>query len=160
MTRNRNPANQTSTATAVTEYRIKCATWASIADSIIPRSVPILKARYRPLTIVPRSAFGRQEAYNESMNDDGPPLLCTRCATELTPGKGNFYVVRIEALADPSPPRFSDEDLEHDHRAEIERLIVQMRDLSERELVDQVYRQLLLYLCSPCYRRWIEDPVK
>ena len=94
------------------------------------------------------------------MNDDGPPLLCTRCATELTPGKGNFYVVRIEALADPSPPRFSDEDLEHDHRAEIERLIVQMRDLSERELVDQVYRQLLLYLCSPCYRRWIEDPVK
>jgi hypothetical protein len=94
------------------------------------------------------------------MNDDDSPLLCARCGVELTPGAGNFYVVRIEAVADPSPPRFSEKDLKHDHRAEIERLIAQMRNLSERELVDQVYRQLLLYLCGPCYRRWIEDPVK
>ncbi|MGA2258890.1 MAG: hypothetical protein ABSG53_29835 [Thermoguttaceae bacterium] len=97
------------------------------------------------------------------MSEDGPsdetPLLCARCGTELTPGTGNFYVVRIEALADPSPPRLSEEDLEHDHRAEIERLIKGMRDLSERELVDQVYRRLILYLCGPCYRQWIEDPV-
>ena len=69
-------------------------------------------------------------------------------------------MVRIEALADPSPPRLSEEDLKHDHRAEIKALIEQMRDLSERELVDQVYRRLILYLCGPCYRRWIEDPVK
>ena len=68
---------------------------------------------------------------------------------ELTPGTGDSYVVRIEALADPSPPRFSEEDLKHDHRAEIERLIEQMRDLSEQELTDQVYRCLVLYLCGP-----------
>ncbi len=91
---------------------------------------------------------------------DDSSLLCARCGTELTPGTGDFYLVRIEALADPSPPRFSEDDLEHDHRAEIERLIEQMRDLSERELADQVYRQLVLYLCAPCYRQWIEDPVK
>ncbi len=94
------------------------------------------------------------------MNDDGSPLLCARCATELTPGKGDFYVVRIEALADPTPPSFADEDLKYDHRAEIERLIELMRDLSEQELMDQVYRSLVLYLCGPCYRQWIEDPVK
>ena len=64
---------------------------------------------------------------------DDSSLLCARCGAELTPGKGDFYVVRIEALADPSPPRFSEEDLKHDHRAEIERLIEQMRDLSEQE---------------------------
>src|ERR1017187_4822287 len=96
------------------------------------------------------------------MNDgkhDETPLLCARCGAELTPGTGDFYVVRIEALADPSPPRFSEEDLAHDHRAEFERLIERMRDLSVRELVDQVYRQLVLYLCGPCYRLWIEDPV-
>jgi hypothetical protein len=91
---------------------------------------------------------------------DRLPVLCARCATELTPGKGDFYVVRIETLADPSPPRFSEEDLNHDHRAEIERLIEQMRDLSEQELTDQVYRRLVLYLCGPCYRQWIENPVK
>ena len=88
--------------------------------------------------------------------------LCTaaRCATELTPDKGDFYLVRIEALADPSPPRFSEEDLMHDHRAEIERLIEQMRNLSEQELTDQVYRRLILYLCRPCYRWWIACLVK
>ena len=97
------------------------------------------------------------------MNDDNhdeTPLLCARCGAELTPGAGDFYLVRIEALADPSPPRFSEEDLKRNHRAEMERLIEQMRDLSERELVDQVYRRLVLYLCCPCYRQWIEDPVK
>jgi hypothetical protein len=87
------------------------------------------------------------------------PFLCARCSAELTPGKGDFYVVRIEALADPTPPSFSEEDLRHDPRQEIERLIDQMGDLSERELLDQVYRRLVLYLCGPCYRQWIEDPV-
>ena len=90
---------------------------------------------------------------------DQRSLLCARCGTELKPGTGNFYVVQIEALADPTPPTFSDEDLQHDPRAEIERLIEQMRELSEQELLDQVYRRLVVYMCGPCYRRWIEDPV-
>ncbi len=68
--------------------------------------------------------------------------------------------MRIEALADPSPPRFSEDDLKLDPRAEIERLFRQMSGLSEQELIDQIYRRLVLYLCGPCYRQWIEDPVK
>jgi hypothetical protein len=97
---------------------------------------------------------------SQADHPDHAPLFCARCATELTPGNGDLYVVRIEALADPFPPSFSEEDLLHDPRAEIERLIDQVRDLSERELVDQVYRRLILHLCGPCYRQWIEDPVK
>ncbi|MGO8745833.1 MAG: hypothetical protein ACLQNE_07570 [Thermoguttaceae bacterium] len=97
---------------------------------------------------------------NEHDPSDDRPLLCARCAVELKPGTGDFYVVRIEALADPSPPRFCEEDLKRDPRAEIEQLIEQMRDLSEQEIVDHVYRRLLVYLCSPCYRKWIEDPVR
>ena len=93
-------------------------------------------------------------------SDDDTPLLCAHCGTELTPGKGSFYVVRIEALADPTPPRFSYKDMKLDPRAEIERLIEQMRESSEQELLDQVYRRLVLYLCGPCYRQWIEEPVK
>ena len=95
----------------------------------------------------------------ESNQLDQSPLLCARCGIELKPGTGSFYVVRIEALADPTPPSFSEEDLQHDPRAEIERLIEQMRESSERELLDEVYRRLVVYLCGPCYRRWIEDPV-
>lgn len=88
------------------------------------------------------------------------PLSCAKCGVELRPGKGDFYVVRIEAVADPSPPSFSDDDLQRDPRLEIERLIEQMGSLSERELLDQVYRRLIVYLCGPCYRQWIEDPVQ
>lgn len=86
--------------------------------------------------------------------------LCAKCGAELIPGKGDFYVVRIEAVADPFPPYFSEEDLSRDPRAEIEWLIEQMKDLSERELLDQVYRRLVVYLCGPCYRQWIEDLIK
>jgi hypothetical protein len=88
------------------------------------------------------------------------PLTCARCNATLTAGKGDFYVVRIEAVADPTPPDFSEDDLKRDPRAEIQRLIEQMRELSEQELMDQVYQKLVLYLCGPCYRRWIEAPVK
>ena len=90
---------------------------------------------------------------------DSSTLLCARCCAELTPGKGDFYVVLIEGMADPSPPDFSEDDLTRDHKAEIAHLIEQMRNLSEREMLDQVYRRLVLHMCGPCYRQWIEDPV-
>ena len=95
---------------------------------------------------------------NESHENERWSLCCNRCGVELKPGEGNFYVVRIEAVADPTPPRFSEEDLQHDPRAEIERLIEQMRNLSAQAAMDQVYRRMIIYLCNPCYRQWIEYP--
>jgi hypothetical protein len=96
---------------------------------------------------------------NEYSGNDDLPLCCHRCAAELKPGEGNFYLVSIEAMADPTPPSFSEEDLRRDFKAEIRLLLHQMRDLSEREAMDQVYRRLIIYLCNPCYRQWIENPV-
>lgn len=89
---------------------------------------------------------------------DELPLLCHRCGVELEPGSGQFYVVRIEAFADPSPPSITEEDLRRGFRAEIDRLIEAMDDLSGQEAMDQVYRKLVLYLCTACYQEWIEDP--
>jgi hypothetical protein len=91
-------------------------------------------------------------------SDSDAPLLCGRCSTVLTPGQDDFYVVRIEALADPSPPSFSAEDLARDARAEIGKLLGQLDDLSAQEAMDQVYRRVILHLCGPCYRQWIENP--
>jgi len=85
-------------------------------------------------------------------------LFCHRCAAELQPGAGDFYVVKIEAFADPTPPSISAEDLHRDFRAEIDRLIEQMSDLSDTEAMNQIYQKLTIYLCGPCYRKWIEDP--
>jgi hypothetical protein len=87
------------------------------------------------------------------------PLRCRRCQTELTPGRGDFYVVHVEAVADPSPPVFTDEDLARDPRAEIERLVEALAGLSAQEAMDQVFRRMTFLLCGPCYRRWIDDPV-
>jgi len=95
---------------------------------------------------------------DESAEIDEFPLCCHRCGVELTPGRGDFYLVRIEALADPTPPSFSAEDLDRDAKAEIRQLLQQMEDLSAQEAMDQVYRRLVLYLCGPCYRDWIERP--
>jgi len=89
---------------------------------------------------------------------DRSHLICHRCARLLTPGAGDFYVVHIEAVADPTPPTISEQDLKGDIAAEIEHLLAQLEEHSEQELKDQVYRRLTLYLCTPCYTRWIENP--
>jgi hypothetical protein len=86
------------------------------------------------------------------------PLLCHRCGCDLRPGEGNFFVVRIETWADPTPPNITSEDLAADVSAEIDKLIEQMRGMSEQELMDQVYRRLTIHLCGACYKTWIENP--
>ncbi|MBI2193356.1 MAG: hypothetical protein HYU36_15385 [Planctomycetes bacterium] len=86
------------------------------------------------------------------------PSICSRCARLLQPGCGDFYVVRIEAVADPTPPDLSEEDLAVDFEREMERLIAEAEKLSEQEMMDQVCRRMTLFLCTPCYRLWIENP--
>ena len=86
-------------------------------------------------------------------------LLCHRCGAELTPGEGSFYVVRIEAFADPTPPNISEADLEKADLDELmEQAIEQLRGMSEQEIMDQVYRRLTIHLCGRCYGDWIENP--
>jgi len=88
------------------------------------------------------------------------PLFCDRCTVELHPGRGDFFVVKIEAIADPTPPEFTEEDLRRDHRREIERLLAQVEELSEREAMNQVFRRLTIFLCDRCYQKWIENPAR
>ena len=62
------------------------------------------------------------------------PLLCPRCQREVHPGRGDYYLVRIDAVADPEPPVITDEDLDLDVGAEIERLILRTEGLDEQQL--------------------------
>jgi hypothetical protein len=89
---------------------------------------------------------------------DGADLLCHRCARMLHRGEGSFYIVRIEAVADPTPPVIDGDESATDFATEWERLLDEIRGLSEQELMDQVHRRLTLLLCAPCYRDWIEAP--
>jgi hypothetical protein len=62
------------------------------------------------------------------------------------------------AVADPSPPSFTERDLAGDVRREIDRLLKRLERVGELEAVDQVYRRKVLHLCTRCYRHWIDDP--
>ena len=88
------------------------------------------------------------------------PLFCDRCLKQLVPGRGDFFEVRIEAVADPTPPDF-DEELAKDPRQlqqQYQELLDQLQELSPLEAQDQVYRRVWLTLCNHCYKTWIEDP--
>lgn len=61
-------------------------------------------------------------------------LHCKRCSEEVHPGRGDYYLVRIDAVADPQPPIVTQEDLDQDVGAEIERLIRRMKSMSEQQL--------------------------
>jgi hypothetical protein len=89
---------------------------------------------------------------------DQTPLRCSRCARTVHPGRGDHYLVRIEAVADPAPPVITEEDLAIDLEAEFARLVEATRDLTARQAMDQVHRRVELTLCLACYRDWIEDP--
>ena len=86
-------------------------------------------------------------------------LSCKRCSKEVHPGRGDYYLVRIAAVADPHPSIITQEDLDQDTGAEIERLIRRMKSMSEQQLERRVFRQKAIYLCVPCFNRWIEDSV-
>ncbi len=85
-------------------------------------------------------------------------ILCHRCGCSLRAGRGELYVVRIEAVADPSPPELDEEDFAGDPRTRMDELSGELERLSPQEAMDQVHRRLTLTLCNRCYREWIEEP--
>lgn len=93
------------------------------------------------------------------MTHDSEPFYCDHCSRSLTLGEGRFYVVRIDALADPTPPRIAEKDQELEEiRRQISALFETLKDQSEQEVMDQVIKRIVLYLCNACYSRWIENP--
>lgn len=93
---------------------------------------------------------------NEKLGDESP-ILCARCLRLLRPGRGEFYVVQIEAVADPSPPNL-DAYEEQDIRRSYEELVRQLKDVSEQEAKDQVFRRLKIILCNDCFPTWFGNP--
>ncbi len=87
------------------------------------------------------------------------PVFCRKCGAILTPGRGDFYVVEIEAYAENSPLVITEEELGKDHKAEMEQLAEELEGISEREAMDTVHRRVTFYLCRKCYQGWIEEPV-
>jgi hypothetical protein len=88
------------------------------------------------------------------------PLFCSRCSKILKAGRGEFYVVAIQAVADPTPPEFTEADLTRDARRDWNAIIAALGDLSAQEALDQVYRRVVIHLCNACFGEWIENPAE
>jgi hypothetical protein len=83
--------------------------------------------------------------------------LCDRCLRQVEEGKGAFFQVTVDAVADPTPPNFDgleDEDPGEAYR----RLLEKLRRISEREAMDQIHRRRIFTLCNPCLDTWLESP--
>ncbi len=86
-------------------------------------------------------------------------LFCARCSAELTPGDGTYFVVKIEAVADPNGPVVTSElPSSKEIRRQIKKLIAQLEDVSAQEAMHQVQRRLTMHLCGKCFGSWIENP--
>ena len=67
-----------------------------------------------------------------------PSVTCARHARVLLSGEGDFHVIKILAISDPSPPRLA-ESLAKDIGREILRQIDQMKDPPASGGLDQGY---------------------
>ncbi|MCA9145041.1 MAG: hypothetical protein H6821_07380 [Planctomycetaceae bacterium] len=85
-------------------------------------------------------------------DEAAPPIHCARCVTELIPGRGEFYVVEIEAKADPTPPILDPSDLKRDYKSEINALVAELEHLAPQN------QRVTIHLCMSCYPAWIEKP--
>lgn len=86
------------------------------------------------------------------------PISCHRCGAELRLGSGTAYLIRVEAMADPTPPSLDPRELGGDLNRAFREVLEELEHVSAQEAMDQVYRRLSFYLCATCYRRWIENP--
>jgi hypothetical protein len=100
----------------------------------------------------PRTVSRNAEMYETA------PILCSRCLKTLMPGRGELYVITIEAIADPTPPEITAGDLGRNYRADWREIVAALKDTSPQEALDQIYRRLIIHLCNTCYRAWIENP--
>lgn len=78
--------------------------------------------------------------------------ICEMCGRTIEKPEISFRI-KIEMFADPSPPEFTEEDLERDFAAEMAELIEQMRRADIREAEDEVYESYLFTLCADCRKK-------
>ncbi len=79
---------------------------------------------------------------------------CARCGQPIETGALR-YVAKIQVYAAYDPLEITFEDLSRDHSDEITRLVEQCADMTEEELMRDVYVQFQFDLCRPCQRAYV-----
>jgi len=84
--------------------------------------------------------------------------LCDRCGQPLEKGQLR-YTVKIQVFAAYDEMEISGKDLLKSHKKEIKELIEQARNMTEEELMRDVYVELQFDLCRACQREYVKQPI-
>jgi ribosomal protein S14 len=83
---------------------------------------------------------------------------CDRCGQPIDEGALR-YEARIQVFAAYDPLDISFDDISRDHTEEIRRIVEQCKDVTQEELMKDVYLEFQFDLCRPCQRAYIRDPL-
>jgi hypothetical protein len=84
--------------------------------------------------------------------------ICDRCGRPLERGQLR-YIARIEVLAAADPLEITLNDLLRDSRRELDALLAQCEQLTEEELMRDVYVKFEFDLCRACQKAYVTDPL-
>jgi hypothetical protein len=86
-------------------------------------------------------------------------MTCDRCGKPLLVEEDVRYEVAIVVRCAYDPLEITDEDLDRDLDAELQKTLKALDGLSEEEAMDQVYRRFRFDLCPPCRRAYVRNPL-
>ena len=84
--------------------------------------------------------------------------ICDRCGRPIERGQLR-YIARIEVLAADDPLEITLDDLLRDGRREMDALLAQCEQLTEEQLMRDVYVKLEFDLCRACHKAYLTDPL-
>ena len=87
-----------------------------------------------------------------------PTRLCDRCG-QLIEDRALRYIAKIQVYAAYDPLNIDFEDMTRDHTNEIKEILKRCEDLTEEELMQDVYVDFQFDLCRACQRSYIKDPL-
>lgn len=84
---------------------------------------------------------------------------CDKCRRHLAANDAQRYIVKIEAYAAAGPIEFAADDLDREHKSQIEALIDDLNRADPSDIEDQTYRSFRFDLCAACHRAFLTNPL-
>jgi len=84
--------------------------------------------------------------------------ICDRCGRPIEKGQLR-YTAKIQVYAAADLLEITLEDLLRDNKREMDEILGQCEDLSEEELMRDVYIAFQFDLCRACQRAYVADPL-
>jgi hypothetical protein len=87
-----------------------------------------------------------------------PTRLCDRCGQLIEEGALR-YIAKIQVYAAYDPLNVDFADMRRDYTNEIKEILKRCEELSEEELMQDVYVDFQFDLCRACQRSYIKEPL-